>query len=113
AAAGNDATYASLYSPGHAPSAITVAASNIMDYQTSFSNYEVAVDIFAPGEDIVSAGISNEKATAVMSGTSMSTAYVSGLVATYLGISGPYTAEEMKDMLFSVDLDKVLCNVCK
>ncbi|KAG6900417.1 hypothetical protein C0995_003689 [Termitomyces sp. Mi166 len=71
AAAGNDATDASLFSPGRAPSAITVAASNITDYQTAKSNYGPAVDLFAPGENIVSAWIGNEKATQVISGTSM------------------------------------------
>ncbi|KAG6872047.1 hypothetical protein C0995_013599 [Termitomyces sp. Mi166 len=71
AAAGNYATDASLFSPGRAPSAITVAASNITDYQTAMSNYGPAVDLFAPGEDIVSTWIGNEKATKVASGTSM------------------------------------------
>ncbi|KAG6887423.1 hypothetical protein C0995_015488, partial [Termitomyces sp. Mi166 len=71
AAAGNDATDASLFSPGHAASAITVAASNITDYQTAKSNYGPAVDLFAPGKNIVSAWIGNEKATQVISGTSM------------------------------------------
>ncbi|KAG6886911.1 hypothetical protein C0995_003353, partial [Termitomyces sp. Mi166 len=70
-AAGNGAKDASLFSPGHAPTAITVAASNITDQQTSWSNYGPAVALFAPGENIVSTWIGKRKATQVRSGTSM------------------------------------------
>ncbi|KAL0948477.1 hypothetical protein HGRIS_011046 [Hohenbuehelia grisea] len=56
-AAGNDNSDAKDYSPARVPSAITVGASNIKDARASFSNYGEIVDIFAPGEQIISAWI--------------------------------------------------------
>ncbi|KAG6859982.1 hypothetical protein C0995_000966 [Termitomyces sp. Mi166 len=70
-AAGNMANKTSYFSPACVPSAITVAASNISDQQASLSNYGDAVDIFAPGEDIVSTGIASTTATTIYTGTSM------------------------------------------
>jgi hypothetical protein len=53
--AGNKNDDASNYSPSRAPSAITVGASTIEDSRASFSNYGTPVDIFAPGQDVISA----------------------------------------------------------
>ncbi|KAG6887208.1 hypothetical protein C0995_000379 [Termitomyces sp. Mi166 len=108
--AGNFAQSASLYSPARASSVITVAASNITDQQASFSNYGPAVDIFAPGEDIVCPSIKDKYATRVAFGTSYSAAYVSGLVATLQAL-GNYTTDEMKDQLNDLALKGVLTNV--
>ncbi|KAG6887127.1 hypothetical protein C0995_001231 [Termitomyces sp. Mi166 len=108
--AGNFAKSASSYSPARVPSAITVAASNITDQQTSFSNYGPAVDIFAPGEDIVCPSIQDKYSTRVSFGTSYSAAYVSGLVATIYAL-GNFTTDEMKDALNSLALQGVLTNV--
>ncbi|KAG6870366.1 hypothetical protein C0995_013503, partial [Termitomyces sp. Mi166 len=55
--AGNDRSNASAFSPAHAPSAITIAASNILDEQTEISNYGESVFMFAPGEAIYSTDI--------------------------------------------------------
>ncbi|KAG6839327.1 hypothetical protein H0H87_001087, partial [Tephrocybe sp. NHM501043] len=53
-AAGNSNQDASALSPAHAPSAVTVGASNITDARAPFSNYGSVVDIFAPGQGIIS-----------------------------------------------------------
>ncbi|KAG6901314.1 hypothetical protein C0995_013746 [Termitomyces sp. Mi166 len=110
AAAGNFAKSASSYSPAHVQSAITVAASNITDQQTSFSNYGPAVDIFAPGENIVCPFNQNKYSIRVGSGTSLSAAYVSGLVATLQALKR-FTTDEMKDKLNNLALKGVLTNV--
>jgi len=44
-------------SPARVPGVFTVGVIGINDAKASFSNYGSAVDIFAPGENITSAGI--------------------------------------------------------
>ncbi|KAH6986347.1 peptidase S8/S53 domain-containing protein [Ilyonectria sp. MPI-CAGE-AT-0026] len=83
AAAGNSNVDAALSSPGSAPGALTVGASDKDDNRASFSNYGSVVDLFAPGLAITSLGITSKTATATMSGTSMSCPHVAGL-ALYL-----------------------------
>jgi hypothetical protein len=56
-AAGNDNVNAANTSPARAPSAITVGASTIADAKASFSNFGAVVDIFAPGQNIISSWI--------------------------------------------------------
>lgn len=79
--------------------------------RSSYSNYGVAVDVFAPGTEILSAFSSSVNATATLSGTSMAAPFVSGLVL-YLkalgGLKGPEAATKRllqlarKDMLQNV-----------
>jgi subtilisin family serine protease len=58
-------------SPASAPSAITVGAIGAGDTKASFSNFGAGVDIFAPGVDVLSVGITSNTDTAILSGTSM------------------------------------------
>lgn len=83
-AAGNDSSNACNYSPARAASAITVGSTTNSDGMSSFSNYGSCVDIFAPGSNITSAGISSNTSTATMSGTSMASPHVAGAAALYL-----------------------------
>ncbi len=59
---------------------ITVGAINNKDERAYFSNYGTCVDIFAPGVDITSAGLSDSSTTelATLSGTSMACPHVTG-----------------------------------
>ncbi|KAG6901446.1 hypothetical protein C0995_011780 [Termitomyces sp. Mi166 len=109
-AAGNEAEDARQYSPAGLPEAITVAASNITDQETWWSNYGPAVDIFAGGENIVSTQTNSTTATTIDSGTSFSTAYVTGLVAILLA-SGKHPPAELKKSLIKFALHGVLTNV--
>lgn len=53
-AAGNSNTDASSTSPAGEPNVCTVGATTSADARASFSNYGTVVDIFAPGQDVLS-----------------------------------------------------------
>jgi subtilisin family serine protease len=61
-----------------------VGAVNGVDKMAGFSNSGKCVDLFAPGVNVLSAGIASPTATAMKDGTSMAAPYVSGVVAAFL-----------------------------
>ncbi len=83
-AAGNSNTNAANSSPARVAEAITVGATTMTDARSSFSNFGSVVDIFAPGSSILSAFNTSDTATATLSGTSMATPHVAGVVARFL-----------------------------
>ncbi|KAH3679630.1 hypothetical protein WICMUC_000862 [Wickerhamomyces mucosus] len=85
-AAGNDNADACNYSPAAAEKAVTVGASTLSDSRAYFSNYGKCVDIFGPGLNILSTYIGSEKSTATLSGTSMASPHVAGLLTYYLSL---------------------------
>ncbi|KAI1457370.1 subtilisin-like protein [Annulohypoxylon moriforme] len=82
-AACNYGVDACTYSPASAPEAITVAAVDESDTRPNWSNYGACVDIFGPGENIYSAWNDGDASYQILSGTSMASPHVAGLV-TYL-----------------------------
>lgn len=85
-AAGNENQDACNTSPASAENAITVGASTISDSRAYFSNYGKCVDIFAPGLNILSTYIGSTQASATLSGTSMASPHIAGLLAYYLSL---------------------------
>lgn len=83
-AAGNQNSSAGSYSPGRVAGAITVGSTGPDDRRSAFSNWGPAVDLFAPGERIVSASNTSDTGSKVMSGTSMAAPHAAGAAALYL-----------------------------
>ena len=83
-AAGNSNANACNYSPARVANAITVGSTTSSDARSSFSNYGTCLDIFAPGSSITSSWSTTDTATNTISGTSMATPHVAGVVALYL-----------------------------
>ena len=83
-AAGNDNTNACNVSPAGVSNAITVGAMNNTDVRAYFSNFGICLDIFAPGVNITSAWYTSNSALNTISGTSMASPHVAGVVALYL-----------------------------
>ncbi|KGA11421.1 hypothetical protein GM51_22640 [freshwater metagenome] len=87
AASGNSAQSACNSTPAGTPGTISVGAINANDTETPWSNFGDCVDIFAPGDSIISAWPKYSSATNtyfVESGTSMAAPHVSGAAARYL-----------------------------
>ena len=98
AAAGNDAMSIGSYCPAHITECITVSAIDSSGSLAWYSNYGSAVDVAAPGSDILSCGISGYNSYVYMSGTSMASPHVSAIAAMYrlmYPTAGPAKIQEL------------------
>jgi len=94
-AAGNNNGDACNFSPARVLTANTVAASTYTlnanpnlpsaDSRATFSIWGTCVDVFAPGQNIKAAWIGSNTATNTISGTSMASPHVAGVLAVQLG----------------------------
>ncbi|KAF9031930.1 serine protease [Panaeolus papilionaceus] len=112
-AAGNSNTDAANTSPARAPSAVTVGATTIADARASFSNYGSVVDVFAPGQNIVSAWMGSTTATNTISGTSMATPHIAGLIAYLICLEGNITPAAMSTKIKNYALKSVISGIRK
>ena len=113
-AAGNNNEDAANTSPARVLSAITVGASTIADQRASFSNFGSVVDVFAPGLSITSSWIGSSNAeTRTISGTSMSTPHVAGLVAYLISVNGNVAPDAMQELVKSLSVKDALTGLRK
>ncbi|KAJ9080538.1 proteinase B [Entomophthora muscae] len=107
-AAGNNNIDACTISPASEPSILTVGATNIQDSRASFSNWGRCLDVFAPGENILSTwntGYSN-----YLSGTSMATPHVAGLAAYLIAKTGNQSPDYIMNLIKSTAEKNVVSN---
>ncbi|PYI18642.1 Allergen Asp f 13 [Aspergillus violaceofuscus CBS 115571] len=109
-AAGNENRDASRTSPASAPDAVTVAAINRRNSRSNFSNYGSFVDIFAPGEDILSSWIGSDTTTRSISGTSMATPHVAGLTMYLMALENLSTPAAVTARLKALATRNVVTN---
>ena len=115
-AAGNSKDNACNISPASSPTVITVGATNSSDNlywedDSSIhigSNYGPCVNVLAPGGHIEAANHSCSTCSKVLSGTSMATPLVSGIVALYLQRQPLLNPDQVKEKLKSCGLKGVL-----
>lgn len=108
-AAGNDNTHNSCVgSPSGALGAINVGAMNLSDFPTNFTSFGRCVDIFAPGQGIISAWPSSDTALAALNGTSMAAPHVAGAVALYLKKFGTQPSTKVEAFLLKNSATNVL-----
>ncbi|EPQ26786.1 uncharacterized protein PFL1_05764 [Pseudozyma flocculosa PF-1] len=87
-AAGNENQDACNVSPAGATNPVTVGASTVQDERAYFSNKGKCVDIFAPGLNILSTWNTGNTSVNTISGTSMASPHIVGLLAYLLSIYG-------------------------
>ncbi|EEP78923.1 hypothetical protein UREG_03769 [Uncinocarpus reesii 1704] len=119
-AAGNDNADSCNYSPAAAEKAVTVGASTLADERAYFSNYGKCNDIFAPGLNILSTWIGSKYAVNTISGTSMASPHVAGLLAYFLSLQPdqdsafavePLSPAKMKKNMISIGTQNALTDV--
>ena len=95
-------------SPASARDAFTVAAIDRNNTRARFSNYGNAVDIFAPGVEIISAWAGSDDATHKASGTSMATPHVVGLAVYLMGLQDFKDAKAVSGRIKEVGIHDVV-----
>ncbi len=119
-AAGNDNADSCSYSPAAAAKAVTVGASTLADERAFFSNYGKCNDIFAPGLNIQSTWIGSKHAVNTISGTSMASPHIAGLLAYFLSLQpskdsayavADITPKKLKDNLIAIATEGTLTDV--
>eukprot|EP01134_Creolimax_fragrantissima_P003662 CFRG3662T1 len=108
-AAGNENRDACTRSPASAELAITVGASTSTDTRASFSNFGSCVDIFAPGQNILT--IAPNGARIRGSGTSYSAPMVAGIIVNLLSSFPKTSPSQVARRLIEDSTVDVLSNI--
>ncbi|MEV7329998.1 S8 family serine peptidase [Micromonospora sp. NPDC093244] len=103
-AAGNDYDDACYYSPANVSAAITVGATDMVDYRSWWTNYGSCIDIYAPGMSIVSAAAGTGNGSVSFNGTSMASPHVAGAAALLLEANPTWSPAQVRDTIVSTGI---------
>lgn len=101
-AAGNENDDSCLYLPSRSSKVITVGATDENDERYNLSNFGKCVDINAPGVDVESIGLAESPTK--MTGTSMASPHIAGLVAYFLSLHPDLNSEFGGDLVAPKDM---------
>ena len=107
-AAGNDNANACFDSPASSGPAITVGGSAEGDDLYYYTNGGGCVDIFAPGSSVLGADHRSQSDSKYLSGTSMATPVVSGVLAIYLQEKLSLSVQELTQLLIDNSIKDTL-----
>jgi len=97
ASSGNDGRSTDIDYPARYDNTIAVGATNKQGRVASFTNRSAGIDIYAPGDKIVSAWLGGKYRE--MSGTSMATSHVTGAVALLLAYRPSLTVAQIQEIV--------------
>jgi subtilisin len=106
ASSGNDGKKSFIDYPARFPQVISVGATTQANKIAPFTNRGLRIDVFAPGENIYSAWLNGKYNE--LSGTSMATSHVSGVIALMLSVRPGLRPAQIKELLrkSSISLSK-------
>jgi subtilisin family serine protease len=111
-AAGDSATNACNVSPATVSQVIAVGATEkTSDSVIATSNTGSCVDFFAPGRDIIAAGLGADNALSRASGTGESCPHVSGAIALIISKQGNASPSTMTNNLINLSTKNILSGV--
>ena len=102
---------ACMFPLSNVPEAITVAASTSADKRTGWTNYGACIDLFAPGNTIMSSTFDSPTSTGTKSGTSMASPHVAGAAALVLEQAPGATPQQVRDVLVEGSTKNVILPV--
>ncbi|KAJ3307577.1 serine protease [Blyttiomyces sp. JEL0837] len=116
-AAGNENSDSCDRSPAGSKLSVTVLATTVDDARAWFSNWGKCVDIGAPGHEIISAWIGSNDANNTISGTSMASPHVAGVMASLISRKGSefewLSPQELKDKLIKLSVKNTISGLPK
>lgn len=110
ASAGNDGGDACAKTPAFIPAVLTVGGTWSDDGAAWLSNHGPCVDLFAPGQNIVSAGHTTDTAWTTKSGTSMAAPHVAGAAALILAAHPTWTPAQVHAQILANATSGVVFN---